>query len=195
MTATTYISLDVALTITSALEPGNPKQSLHSVSLFVLTTVWPGVCVLLSIPLVPRMTPDVTRSATLLYFTLMVWVVARVLHEMRPLVYYILAAILFILAQLAYFLISRPICNGTNAKIDGSFIKSLASDPSDRVFVEALVHLAKSFGMDTVAEWVGDQTSVDILSEIGVTYLQGFHFGEPKLALYDADGRPRIVAA
>ena len=122
MVATTYISLDVALTITSALEPGNPKQSLHSVTLFVLTTIWPGMCVLLSLPLVPLMTPDFTRSAALLYFILMVWIVARVLHEMRPLVYYILAAILFILAQLAYFLLSRPICDGTNAKVDGSFI-------------------------------------------------------------------------
>jgi diguanylate cyclase (GGDEF)-like protein len=80
-------------------------------------------------------------------------------------------------------------------KIDGAFIKGLASDPSDRVFVEALVHLAKSFGMETVAEWVGDQKSVDILREIGVSYLQGYHFGEPKLALYDSGGRPRIVAA
>jgi hypothetical protein len=68
------------------------------------------------------MTPDVTRSAALLYFILMVWIVARVLRETRPLVYYFLAAILFILAQLAYFLLSRPICDGANAKVDGSFI-------------------------------------------------------------------------
>lgn len=122
MAATTYISLDVALTITSALEPGDPKQSLHSVSLFILTTIWPSMCVLLSLPLVPRMTPGIARSAALLYFVLMTWIVARVLHETRPLVYYILAAILFVLAQLAYFLLSRPICDGTNAKIDGSFV-------------------------------------------------------------------------
>jgi EAL domain-containing protein (putative c-di-GMP-specific phosphodiesterase class I) len=80
-------------------------------------------------------------------------------------------------------------------KIDGTFIKSLATDPSDRVFVEALVHLAKSFGMETVAEWVCDQKSVDILTETGVTYLQGFHFGEPKLALFDDGGRPGLLEA
>jgi diguanylate cyclase (GGDEF)-like protein len=80
-------------------------------------------------------------------------------------------------------------------KIDGTFIKSLATDPADRVFVEALVHLAKSFKMETVAEWVGDQRSVDILSEIGVTYLQGFHFGEPNLVMHDAGNAPRIVRA
>jgi hypothetical protein len=36
-----------------------------------------------------------------------------------------LAGILFILAQLAYFLLSRPICHGTNAKIDGSFLATV----------------------------------------------------------------------
>ncbi len=52
----------------------------------------------------------------------MIWIVVKKLREQRPLVYYILAGILFILAQLAYFLLSRPICNGANAKIDGSFL-------------------------------------------------------------------------
>jgi hypothetical protein len=52
----------------------------------------------------------------------MMWIVVKKLREQRPLVYYMLAGILFILAQLTYFLLSRPICNGSNAKIDGSFI-------------------------------------------------------------------------
>ena len=59
------------------------------------------------------------RCAALLYFILMVWIVTRILHEMRPLV---LAGILFIFAQPAYFLLSRTICDGTNPKVDGSFI-------------------------------------------------------------------------
>jgi EAL domain-containing protein (putative c-di-GMP-specific phosphodiesterase class I) len=80
-------------------------------------------------------------------------------------------------------------------KIDGTFIKNLATDPADKVFVEALVHLSRSFKMETVAEWVGDQASVDILTGIGVDFLQGFHFGQPKLALYDASGSPKIVNA
>jgi len=52
----------------------------------------------------------------------MIWIVVKKLREQRPLVYYMLAGILFILAQLTYFLLSRPICNGANAKIDGSFL-------------------------------------------------------------------------
>ncbi|KAI0259063.1 chitin synthase III catalytic subunit [Gloeopeniophorella convolvens] len=106
MAATTYISLDVALTITTTLEPGNPKDSLHSIALFVLTSIWPG-------------------AAALLYFILMAWIVAGVLRELRPLIYYTLAAILFVLGQLAYFLLSRTICDGTNARIDGSFVATV----------------------------------------------------------------------
>jgi len=65
------------------------------------------------------------RSAAFLYFVLMMWIVVKRLREQRPLVYYMLAGILFILAQLAYFLLSRTICNGTNAKIDGSFLATV----------------------------------------------------------------------
>ena len=39
---TTYISLDVALSITSTFGPSNPPSALHSIPLFVLTSIWPG---------------------------------------------------------------------------------------------------------------------------------------------------------
>lgn len=40
--ATTYISLDIGLTITSTFGPSNPPTTLHSIPLFVLTNIWPG---------------------------------------------------------------------------------------------------------------------------------------------------------
>jgi diguanylate cyclase (GGDEF)-like protein len=64
-------------------------------------------------------------------------------------------------------------------KIDGSFVANLAADPHDRVFVKALRDLAASFGIETVAEWVGDDRSAGILAELGITYLQGYMFGQP----------------
>ena len=64
-------------------------------------------------------------------------------------------------------------------KIDGSFVKNLANDAADRIFVKTMVELADAFGIETVAEWVGDEDSAQILTRIGVTYLQGFHFGKP----------------
>ena len=42
-----------------------------------------------------------------------------------------------------------------------------------------MVKLAQSFGMDTVAEWVGDEETADILKAAGITHMQGFLFGQP----------------
>ncbi len=64
-------------------------------------------------------------------------------------------------------------------KIDGTFVKNLAVDSSDKIFIKTMVELAETFGMETVAEWVTDAECADILTEAGITYLQGFHFGFP----------------
>jgi len=64
-------------------------------------------------------------------------------------------------------------------KIDGAFVKNLSVDSSDKIFIKTMVELAETFGMETVAEWVGDEETADILTKAGITYLQGFHFGQP----------------
>lgn len=66
-------------------------------------------------------------------------------------------------------------------KIDGSFIKNIAESPDDQVFVRMLVELANIFGMETVAEWVADEAGAEFLQKAGVTYMQGYMFGEPRL--------------
>ncbi|EGO03515.1 hypothetical protein SERLA73DRAFT_69380 [Serpula lacrymans var. lacrymans S7.3] len=104
--ATLYISLDVAFTITHTFGPSNPSSSLHSIPLFVLTSIWPG-------------------AAALIYFGLMVYIVLGVLNEVRPLWYYVLSGVLFVLSQLDYFLLSKVICRGSSSKVDGSFIATL----------------------------------------------------------------------
>ncbi|MEL6287397.1 MAG: bifunctional diguanylate cyclase/phosphodiesterase [Pseudomonadota bacterium] len=76
-------------------------------------------------------------------------------------------------------------------KIDGAFVKNLSSNADDRVFVQKLAELANHFGLETVAEWVGDEESARFLNEIGITYLQGFYFGEPTIA----DTAPPLAAA
>jgi diguanylate cyclase (GGDEF)-like protein len=75
-------------------------------------------------------------------------------------------------------------------KIDGAFVKNLAVDASDQVFIRTMVELARSFGMETVAEWVGDETTARICEAAGITYLQGFHCGRPLMA---ADLIPRAA--
>ena len=64
-------------------------------------------------------------------------------------------------------------------KIDGVFVKNLADDTSDQIFIKTMIELAQTFGMETVAEWVGDEQSVKLLTAAGITYLQGFYYGLP----------------
>jgi hypothetical protein len=104
--ATTYVSLDVAFGFTNALAPTQPFSSLHSIPLFVLTSIWPGV-------------------AALLYLAIMTYIVLSVLNEVRPMWYYLMSGILFVLSQLAYFLLSKVICHGSSQKVDGSFIATV----------------------------------------------------------------------
>ena len=44
--------------------------------------------------------------------------------------FYLLAAALFVLSQLDYFLLSRVICKGANRKIDGSFVATILETAS-----------------------------------------------------------------
>ena len=64
-------------------------------------------------------------------------------------------------------------------KIDGSFVRDLASDQASRLFVRALCDVARGLNKQVVAEWVEDQAVMDILVEMGVQYGQGFLFAKP----------------
>jgi diguanylate cyclase (GGDEF)-like protein len=67
-------------------------------------------------------------------------------------------------------------------KIDGTFVRGLASSPDNQTFVRTLVHLAKNFNLKTVAEWVTSDEEAALLESFGVDYFQGYHFGEPIIA-------------
>jgi len=71
------------------------------------------------------------------------------------------------------------VLNVDMVKIDGSFVKDLASDSTGEVFIRTMIEIANTFGMETVAEWVGNAETADFLKASGITYLQGFYFGMP----------------
>jgi diguanylate cyclase (GGDEF)-like protein len=62
-------------------------------------------------------------------------------------------------------------------KIDGTFIKNLATSEDDRFFVQTLLQLARHLGIETVAEWVQDKETADLLTSWRVEYLQGDYLG------------------
>lgn len=67
-------------------------------------------------------------------------------------------------------------------KIDGSFVRGLAEDKDNRLFVRTLSEIARNFDMLSVAEFVETEAEADILQELGVDRLQGYYFGKPDLA-------------
>jgi diguanylate cyclase (GGDEF)-like protein/PAS domain S-box-containing protein len=64
-------------------------------------------------------------------------------------------------------------------KIDGEFVRHCTTTPADRVILESLVHAAVGLGKVTVAEFVEDQPTEDLLRRLGVDYVQGYHVGRP----------------
>lgn len=66
-------------------------------------------------------------------------------------------------------------------KIDGSFVRDLVASEDNQFFVRTLIALAQKFDLKTVAEWVGNDEEIRILTECGCDYLQGHYLGEPEL--------------
>jgi PAS domain S-box-containing protein len=64
-------------------------------------------------------------------------------------------------------------------KIDTEFVGDLGSDPANRSVVEAVVNLARGFGLKTVGEGVEDAATFELLLALGVDQAQGFHLGRP----------------
>jgi EAL domain-containing protein (putative c-di-GMP-specific phosphodiesterase class I) len=72
----------------------------------------------------------------------------------------------------------------TFLKIDMEFVRYLAIDPSDQKIVKSIIAVAQNFGVQTIAEGVEHQATLDLLRELGVDYAQGFLIGEPKPVEY-----------
>jgi EAL domain-containing protein (putative c-di-GMP-specific phosphodiesterase class I) len=65
-------------------------------------------------------------------------------------------------------------------KIDGDFIGDLASNTIDQAMVRAIVDLSGQLGKATIAEFVGDSETVELLRDYGVDFAQGYHVGRPQ---------------
>lgn len=64
-------------------------------------------------------------------------------------------------------------------KIDGELIRELSSSRTDQLVVKALVDVARAMGKRTIAEYVDDESTMEMLRAYGVDYAQGFHLGRP----------------
>ena len=80
-------------------------------------------------------------------------------------------------------------------KIDKSFVDGLTTDLEDRAIVEAVIILAASLGLDTVAEGVEHAEQAAALRDLHCRLAQGYHFSRPVQAdaisaLLDAEPVP-----
>ena len=71
-------------------------------------------------------------------------------------------------------------------KIDQGFVRDLGVNADDLAIVRSIVGLARSFGLQLVAEGVETRLAAATLLELGCTRAQGFLFAKP-LTAQDAD--------
>ena len=64
-------------------------------------------------------------------------------------------------------------------KIDGSFVKDMAGEAIDFALVKAIGEIAKALHKKSVAEFVEDEETFELLKELGVDYAQGYFFSKP----------------
>jgi diguanylate cyclase (GGDEF)-like protein/PAS domain S-box-containing protein len=64
-------------------------------------------------------------------------------------------------------------------KIDGGFVRKMKENPVDRAIVESINDIGHKLGAVTVAEFVEDAETLEILREIGLDMAQGYHIARP----------------
>ena len=65
-------------------------------------------------------------------------------------------------------------------KIEGEFIKTLPNSPTDRIFIEGIVSVAKKMGIKTIAEYVENEKVLEVVKDLGIDYAQGYYLGKPE---------------
>jgi EAL domain-containing protein (putative c-di-GMP-specific phosphodiesterase class I) len=81
-------------------------------------------------------------------------------------------------------------------KIDQTFVRDLTFDPDDAAIVTAIIVLAKSLGLEALAEGVESRAQLDVLLGLGCERFQGFLFSRPLLPdRADEIFRPRLELA
>jgi diguanylate cyclase (GGDEF)-like protein/PAS domain S-box-containing protein len=64
-------------------------------------------------------------------------------------------------------------------KIDAEFVRHCAENKTDRTLISAVAQIAQDMGKHTIAEFVENQATVDVLTDLGIDYGQGYHLGRP----------------
>jgi diguanylate cyclase (GGDEF)-like protein/PAS domain S-box-containing protein len=69
-------------------------------------------------------------------------------------------------------------------KIDGSFVRNL-EDPLQQALVQCINQVSHLMGIRTIAEWIEDARTADVLRRIGVDFGQGYFLARPEPLVAD----------
>jgi len=64
-------------------------------------------------------------------------------------------------------------------KMDGAYVKDITSNKVDLAMAQAIQSVAQSMEIQTIAEYVEDEATLDCLKEMGVAFAQGFYLNRP----------------
>lgn len=65
-------------------------------------------------------------------------------------------------------------------KLDGIYIRNLKLSERNRTITRAIVNLAKTLNIKTIAEFVEDEEIYSLVQECDIDYAQGYHIGKPQ---------------
>jgi diguanylate cyclase (GGDEF)-like protein len=78
-------------------------------------------------------------------------------------------------------------------KIDMEFVRDIKDDPTDAEIVGSIVRIALTLGKETIAEGVENASGLEMLRDLGVDYVQGWHLGRPEPTPED-ESKPMIAS-
>ena len=70
-------------------------------------------------------------------------------------------------------------------KIDASLVKYITTDDNSKKITQTIINFAKDMELKTIAEFVEDKKSLDMLEQMGADYIQGYYIGKPQEGLND----------
>jgi diguanylate cyclase (GGDEF)-like protein/PAS domain S-box-containing protein len=71
-------------------------------------------------------------------------------------------------------------------KIDGEFVQNMVEDRVKRAMVESINQIGHVLGLQTIAEWVENRQTLELLKELGVDFAQGYWLCRPQPLVHDS---------
>ncbi|PHS57636.1 MAG: diguanylate cyclase [Sulfurimonas sp.] len=68
-------------------------------------------------------------------------------------------------------------------KIDASLVRYVTTNLNSRIITQTIIDFSSKLGLKTIAEFVEDKHSLELLEKMGIDFVQGYYIGKPKKSL------------